>query len=64
MPTIHNLIAPEAEIIKVGEAPLFSAPDNPQQAPRMTPPKREGDNLSFPFALTLYETAWSLRKKV
>jgi hypothetical protein len=47
---MRNFIAPEAEISKVGEARLFSAPNNPQQAPRMIPPKREGDILSFPFA--------------
>ena len=41
------------EINKAGESPLFSAPNNPQQAPQMTPPKREGDILSFPFASTL-----------
>jgi hypothetical protein len=63
MPTMRNFIAPEAEISKVGEARIFSAPNNPQQAPRMTPPKREGDILTFPFSSFLREAARSLRRK-
>jgi hypothetical protein len=64
VPMIRNLIAQEVIINELEESSLFSAPNNPQQAPRMTPSKREGENLSFPFTSALYETAWSLWRVV
>lgn len=51
MSTVGNLIAPEAEISKVGEARYCSASNHLQLAPRMTLPKSDGGDLSFPFLL-------------
>jgi hypothetical protein len=60
MRTIPNLIASEAEIIKVVGTRYSPASNNPQLAPRKTPPKREGDILSLPFFSFLREATRSM----
>ena len=57
MRTIRNFIVPGAE------GRCCSGSNNPQLAPRTTPPKREGDNVSLPFSSPLQQSSAVIAQK-